>query len=408
MKATSLLSLLLLPALVPLLPAQAPDHLVGITRFQPALRHHSHPACGPIGQCPLPMPNSAALPQWAGGTAWNPVRSGAWVTNGQLLAQFDDGCNLQCPPMPIPTLAPGNVVTGLELVEGLNELWMIDSGGFLHRYTNTCPAAPIGVCPTGLAVTAIGNATTGLAVDEANGLVFISYSTFPAGLTRIVVTNIANPCAIVSQFPWPACALVAGQPVLGLACDWGSGFLYGTDGFNTTRVNYLWAAPNVLITGVNCCPAIAVGNDPMIGLAVRPGRATPVGQPCANGTCAPCPQIHTLRNDPSLGNAAFALGLDQVPSGAISILTVGAGPCGPGVLLPPLCGPLFTFPLLGTIGPNLTGGGMTPCDGSTTFNIPLPVAPGLAGLVYSSQAVTLCFGGGWALSNCLSWQLQGN
>ena len=191
-----------------------------------------------------------------------------------------------------------------------------------HRYTNSCPANPLGVCFTGLAATATGQVTTGLAVDEGNGIVFISYATFPAGLTRIMVSTVAAPCAIVTQFPWPNCATVVGQPVLGLACDWGNRFLYGTDGFNTTRVTYGWVAPNVVLAGVNCCPPV-VGNDPMIGLAVRPGRPTSVGQSCANGTCAPCPQIHTLRNDPVLGNAAFTLGVDNAPSLALAVLAVG-------------------------------------------------------------------------------------
>ncbi|HZN38289.1 MAG TPA: hypothetical protein VFD82_05770 [Planctomycetota bacterium] len=80
------------------------------------------------------------------------------------------------------------------------------------------------------------------------------------------------------------------------------------------------------------------------------------------------------------------------------------------MIAPPLCGPLNTLPLLGTLGPNVTGGIM-PCDGTTNFNILLPVAPALAGAVLSSQCVTICIGGtgfGFGMSNCLSWQLQGN
>lgn len=408
MKSTSLLAFFL-PVLAAALSAQTPPHLVGLTRNLPALRHQSHAPCALLAQCPLPMPNAAALPPFVGGTAWDPTRPGAWVSNGLLLAKFDDNCMPMCGPMPIPTLGPNAFITGMEVVEGMNQLWLIDSLGNLHFYTNACPPLPLGVCNTGLGPTAIGNVTTGLAVDEGSGIVFISHPQFPAGPNRIVVSLLAAPCAPVSQFILPACFAAFG-PVLGLACDWGNRVLYATDGGNTVAMNYLWAAPNVLPGPITCCAAMAVA-DPLIGLAIRPGRATSVGQPCSNGSCAPCPQVLSLRNDPCLGNAAFAIALDQAPAGALALLAVGIGPCMvPAPVAAPLCGPLHTIPLLGTVGPNLTGGTGV-CDGSTSFNIPLPLAPGLAGQVFSSQGVTICLGGGvlgFGMSNCLSWQVQAN
>ncbi|MFY9343184.1 MAG: hypothetical protein WAT39_11875 [Planctomycetota bacterium] len=411
MKPTSLLTIAL-PILAATLSAQTPDHLVGITRATPFLRHVSHAPCAMLAQCPLPMPSAVLLPAFAGGTAWDPTRSGAWVTNGTLLGKFDDNCTVQCPPMPIPTLAANAFITGLEVVEGPNQLWMIDSLGNLHRYSNTCPPAPLGVCNTGLGPTAIGNVTTGLAVDELQGIVFIAHPIFPNGPNRIVVSLLAAPCVPVSQFVLPACFPGFGA-VLGLACDWGNRILYATDGVGTIALNYGFVSPAIVLGPITCCPPIAVIGEPMIGLAIRPGRATSVGGPCANGPCPNCPMVHSLRNDPCLGNAQFTLGLDQAQPNAFALLAVGAGPCMvPGIVGFPLCGPLHTIPLLGTLGPNLTGGGFAPCDGSTNFNIPLPVAAGLAGMVFSSQAVTICVSTtgalGFGMSNCLSWQLQGN
>ncbi len=392
------------------LAAQTPAHLVGITRVTPFLRHQSHGPCALLAQCPLPMPGSIGLPPFAGGTAWDPVRSGAWVSNGLLLAKFDDNCAPLCPPMPIPSLGPNAFVTGMELVEGVNQLWLIDNLGNLHRYTNACPPLPLGVCNTGLGPTAIGNVTTGLAVDELNGIVFVAHPAFPAGPNRIVVTLPGTPCAPVSQFFLPPCFAAFGV-VLGLACDAANQVLYATDGINTAALSYAWAAPNVLPGPLTCCAMPTTTAEPMIGLAIRPGRATSVGQSCANGSCAPCPQIHVARNDSVLGNASFTLGLDQAPAGAFALLAVGVGPCMvPAPALPPLCGPLHTVPLLGTIGPNLTGGAAV-CDGTTNFTIALPLAPPLAGQVFSSQCVTICLAGGvlgFGMSNCLSWQLQSN
>ena len=368
MKASSLLSLVL-PALATLLPAQTPDHLVGITRATPALRHQIHAACTILNQCALPgMPGSVGLPPFVGGTAWNPARSGAWVSNGLRIGQYDDNCAVMCPPN------------------------------------------PLGVCNTGLLPTAIGNVTSGLAVDEAEGLVFISFPQFPGGLNRIVVTQIGAPCTPVATFLAPPCFAAFG-PILGLACDWGKSILYATDGTSTIGMNYVWAAPMLNVVGITCCPPIAV-NEPMIGLAIRPGRETSTGQPCANGSCPPCPQVHSLRNDPNLGNLVFTLGLDQAPAGAFSWMLLGSGPClAPGVTIAPLCGPIYTLGYLGSLGAVPTGGGLFPCDGQASFDVPLPSAPALAGAVFSSQCLTLCLGGGvlgYGLSNCISWELQGN
>ncbi|MEO6595898.1 MAG: hypothetical protein ABIP94_14190 [Planctomycetota bacterium] len=401
----------MLPTLATVLPAQGPPHLVGLTRNLPALRHYDHATCTVLGQCPVPgMPPSTLMPAFVGGTAWDPVRSGAWVSNGLLIGKVSDTCVVQCPPAVIPTLGPNAFITGLEVVEGMNQLWMIDSLGFLHFYTNTCPPMPLGMCNTGLVPAAVQKVTTGLAVDELRGIVFISYPDFATGANRIVVSALAAPCAPLSGFLLPACFAAFG-PVLGLACDWGTQTLYATDGTSTVGMAYAWVAPNIIPGPVTCCPPIAIA-DPMIGLAIRPGRATSVGGPCAGAPCPPCPMVHTLANDPSLGNAQFRLALDQAPANSFAWCLIGTGPCAaPGVVVPPFCGPIYTIPYLGALGGNATGGGFAICDGATTFNLPLPIAPGLAGQVFSSQCIGLCFGGGafgWTMSNCLSWQLQGN
>lgn len=392
---------------------QTPSHLIGITRQAPSLRQIDHNNCAPLAQCPLPgMPNAVGLPPFAGGTGWDPVRSGAWVSNGLVLAKYDDQCQPQCPPMPIPTLAANAFVTGIEVVVGLNQLWLIDSLGTLHRYTNSCPPQPLGTCNTGLAPTAIGNVTTGLAVDEGAGYVFISYPMMPVGGNQVAVLPLAGVCQVTQLFPVQPCTFAALGPITGLACDWGNSRLYATDGVTTVAVGYMPAGPMVNIVGTNCCPAIPT-IDPMIGLAIRPGGATSSGQACANGPCAPCPMNHTLRNDPLLGNAQFRLGLDDAQPNAFAFCLLGTGPClNLGIVTPPLCGPILAVPYLGALGANITGGSAAPCSGNTSFNLALPLAPALAGQVFCSQCLTICFSTtgalGTSLSNCLSWQLQGN
>ncbi|MBM4060229.1 MAG: hypothetical protein FJ265_03895 [Planctomycetes bacterium] len=68
-------------------------------------------------------------------------------------------------------------------------------------------------------------------------------------------------------------------------------------------------------------------------------------------------------------------------------------------------------PALGCVlGPNVvTGPGN--CNGSTRFGFPLPGNATLAGWTMSSQCIAVCSaaaGIGTAVSNCISWTLQGN
>jgi hypothetical protein len=121
--------------------------------------------------------------------------------------------------------------------------------------------------------------------------------------------------------------------------------------------------------------------------------------------------VHTTRGRPNLGNAQFALRLDQAPFNSLTWCIIGGGPCGPpGVVVPPLCGPIFTGPVLGTIGSVPTPPGVG-CGATAIYPLPLPMIPSLCGAILSSQCVAFCFAGGaigTSLSNCLSWQLQSN
>lgn len=402
-----------LPFVASVLPAQTPNHLIGLTRTLPALRRIDHANCAPLGQCAVALPSTAVTPAFAGGTGWDPVDPGAWVSEGRLLAKFADDCTLKCAPILPPTLGANAFITGIEVSERLGQIVFVDSQGFLHFYTNTCPPLPVNVCQTGLGPTALGNVTTGLAIDEDKGLVFVSYPIFPVGPNRIAVLQLANPCQVVCQFNVQPCPTTVGFGAFtGLACDWGRQILYGTDGVGTIAMRYLATTTTgcVQIVNQDCC-ALPIAGDPLVGLAVRPGGATAHGQPCGNGTCPICPNSHTLRNDPSLGNGMFSLVLDQAPANSLSWCLIGNGPChNLGVIAPPLCGPVWTGPVLGSLGPNGTGGGLIGCTGSTSFAFPLPPDAAFAGWVLSSQCATLCVHGagiGTALSNCLSFQLQG-
>ena len=99
--------------------AQVPAHLVGLTAQIPTLTHRDQGSCTTLAQCtPVAFPPTVGLP-YLGGTGWDPVLSGAWISNGPVLACVSDTCGYLCPPGPSPTPSP---ITGLEVVESLNQI----------------------------------------------------------------------------------------------------------------------------------------------------------------------------------------------------------------------------------------------------------------------------------------------
>jgi hypothetical protein len=408
MRATTLALLLLSPVAL----AQTPDHLVGLTRLIPALHHHDHWNCQPLTRCsPAGFPPALAS-RAAGGTAWNSARSGAWICNGAVIALVDDTCNYLCPTMPIPLTTANAVITGLDNAEGMNLLWMTDSLNNVYQFRPSCPLQLVSMCTLTLPIT-INGALTGVVVDEQYGIVIYTYSDFGTGLTQLLVARAGAPCQILQTVPLPRCANTPNfGPVTGSAVDWYRGILYVTDGNNTEAIRYTVAATGVVFGATNCCFLPIITLDNMVGLAVRPGRETPRGNPCNNGACPNCPMVHTLVNDPNMGNLQFALDLRGAPSPSLAWCIIGVGACSPAPVIPPLCGPVLTPNILGTLGPIHTGTGGG-CGGSAVFPLPLPLIPSLCGTVVSSQCSVLCPGAshtvpfGTALSNCLSFLLQG-
>lgn len=388
--------------------AQSPNHLVGITRIASDLRHVAETACAQLAVCtPVGFPSGAGNPPDAGGTAWDARHSGAWITDGRFLACIDDTCNYLCGPLPVPGLPGGVVLTGLEVVEASNELWATDDLGNLRRYDlSACPPTAIPGCQIAFANP---GAATGLAVDALNGLVFYARYDPIAAMNFLTVAPLATPCLPVQFVPLPPCFTPL-DALRGLAVDAVAQRLYATDGQRLAHYDYApMPGSMVAITGVQCCPPLALAVDPLVGLAVRPGRATAVGAPCTNGSCFACAMTQSTRGDSVLGNADFALRLDAAPPGSLAWAFVGTGPCLPvGFPLPPLCGMVHLPNILGTIGANLVpvGGGCA----ATSFPLALPNAPGLAGLVLSSQCLVMCpqAAGGYGMSPCLSFELQAN
>lgn len=396
---------------------QSAPNLIGVTLNTPLIHQSVHGTCAPLGSCaPLVLPPTT-LNYWPGGTAWDSTTNNVWATTGQLLARIDPtSCAPSCGPIPCPKSSPAAEATGMDMYDAANELWVIDSAGIITRCTNSCVPAVLGSFNTGLAlVPAVPIATSGITIDELNGLVFYSRCNYAVGSGGIYVAPLATPGAWFQVTPVSDC-FTNPSLITGLACDAANSVIYWTNGRGTMRLPYTYnpAGPSVAFnfTAQTCCIQVAPFTDPYTDLSIRWGGATSTGTPCANGSCPACPMIHSLRNAPLLGTT-LQLGLDQATPGTLALCAVDLGTCATvGPLVAPFCGqilvPVTAAMLL--MGPNIPVG-PGPCNASTTWFLPLPSNPIFVGTPLCSQCVSLCgasgtVGGGTQMSNCLSWVLQ--
>lgn len=401
------LSSILLP-LCTLFAAAEAQNLIGVTLnpspTNPLIARVSHGTCSTLTTCPTNLPPTVQF-YWPGGTAWDPTSNSVWATTGTWLARYTPtACAQNCPIQQCPR-SPGSEATGLDLHDGLNELWTIDSLGWITRSQNDCGLAFVQSHNTGLALSGT-TATTGIAIDEMRGIVFYSTADFGAGSGSLYVAPIASPGAwtqvvpVFDCFPNPAL-------VTGIACDAANSALFWTNGRGTFRWTYTVTGGVVTFTPGTCCIQTAPFPDPLTDLAIQWAPAVSSGTPCANGTCPSCPMQHVLRNAPLLGNV-LQLGLDLAPTSMPSWCLVNFGGCSAiGTSFPPLCGASLVnlTPATLVLGMNVTSPGPG-CTGTTTFFLPLPANPMFAGTVMSSQCIGLCPPTGTTLSNCLTWVLQ--
>jgi hypothetical protein len=394
--------------------AQTPPNLIAVTLNAPVKIHQGvHQTCTPLGICTtaLPAPPPTIF-YWPGGIAWDPTTNEAWATTGQQLGRFDPAtCAPSCGLMPCPKSSAIAEATGLDIDDATNRLWVIDDQGVLTRCTNACPPVVTGSFPTFPSLAISGTVvTTGVTIDEINGLIFYSTADFAVGSGTIYVAQLATPGFWFQATPVFDC-FSNPNLVTGIAADPGRSTLYWTNGRGTFDWTYTYnpAGPSITFTPGTCCIQLAPFPDPYTDIAIRWGGATSTGGPCANGTCPACPMTHVLRNAPLIGTT-LQLGLDNAPVGVPAWCFVSIGSCmTAGPVIPPLCGQVLVplgAPSI-TLGINVTTPlGPGPCAGTTTFPFAIPPIPALVGLPMSSQCLALCPPTGTAMSNCLSWVLQ--
>ncbi|MEZ6038242.1 MAG: hypothetical protein R3F29_12230 [Planctomycetota bacterium] len=402
-----------LAVLFPLLVAghaatQTMPNLIAPTLNSTLIDQSDHGTCTPLGNCATLLGPTGTW-FWAGGSAWDPTNTAAWISNGSAMQRYGlNGCTPGCGPF-VPPVAPGALVTGMDMHDGSNRLWLIDSTGWITEATNACPPVAINSWNTGLSITGT-TATSAITIDELRGLVFYTTCDFAFGVGQVYVAPLANPGAWFQVSPLFDCMSLPTM-VTGIACDAANSALYWTNGRGTHRWTYTYlppmsGGPSVAFAPGTCCLQLAPMTEPYTDLSIRWAGATSMGGPCANGNCAPCPNVHLLRNAPLLGTT-LQLGLDQCQPATFALCGVDFGPCNIGGAFPPLCGPLM-LPMTAAmmpLGPNIPVG-PGPCAASTTWLLPLPSNPAFVGMVLSSQCVSFCIPSGVSMSNCLTWVLQ--
>jgi len=86
---------------------------------------------------------------YAGGTAWDPIRNGVWISNGALLARRrSEHLRLHLPAVAGAAGCRQCRVTGLGNALRHQSGVMLDSFGNLYQMTYACPPAVTAICNT--------------------------------------------------------------------------------------------------------------------------------------------------------------------------------------------------------------------------------------------------------------------
>ena len=384
--------------------AQTEANVVALTSNSPGLVRRNISQCTEqVCTAPgFPSPTGTA----AGGAAYDTRRRGTWVTDGLTIAMLDSRtlCIELCSQQPIPLTNPNAYVTGLAYSHQSDELWVVESTNRVLSYSiSSCSLSRTSRCN---APVPSGEMLTGIAVDDATGLVYYSWANF-GGRSRggqVAVATLQRPCqpiCVVEVRTGPTGGSL--RPLHGLGFDSCRNELWVTD--SVDMVNGSIDLASCTWTALRACGS-SLPNDPFAGLTVEPGTEAIVGQPCATQNCTGCsPGLFLGGGDAVPGNLGFRLDGFNIPAQATAATVFNFGPCAaPGISLPFLCGPLLVSLATPPIAFTQATGGTTGCTGTTSLPISLQ-SPALCGTTFHAQVIGLCGGGGTFLTNCVACRI---
>ncbi len=347
----------------------------------------------------------------AGGLAYDGTDKAFWYTQGTRLFQISlDGCERLCAAATERTLGGDTLTTGLAYSEARRTLYELESipgvAAFHALSTVRCPPAPTGSCR--FALPTDRHLAGAIAIDQRNGVVYYAASIFdPAAASPqnvILGAQLTSPCDIVCRFPVTSCGRVSLGAIRGMAYDDCDGTLYVTDGSQTTILRRGSLRP-CDFTAVGCCD-LGPTRAAWFGLDIEAIHADGVGRGCSDASCPRCTPTLSAVGDPVVGNAGFALAIEDGPAGGRAFLGFNVGGCVPQ-RFPFLCGPFYPnaqnviFEPVGT----LQGTMGQPCSGRALYRIPVPVDYALCGGALCFQGLIFCpstgIPPGTALTNAL-------
>ena len=218
--------------------AQTKPNLIGLTRNVPMILSQDYSTCA-VTRCLPVMPNSLALPAYAGGTACDATNGGVWVTNGLVIGEFDpDACRTLCTPFPIPGMSPNVVATGLAYNENTAQMFVSDSQNNIHVFKIACGAmTQLSSCQTW--PVSAGNPTIGgIATSDARGFVLYAGSLWSgAPNNTLFIAKQTSPCAYFCKISVPSCGPVVLGPITGVAYDDCKDVCWCTDGQKIGRAS---------------------------------------------------------------------------------------------------------------------------------------------------------------------------
>ena len=359
----------------------------------------------------------AVLPDpFSGGLAFDPQRESVWHTQGTRLQELLVGnasgaqCRIPCTTGALRVLGGNSVVGGLTLDRERRILYQVESvpgAAAISRYRlNGATPCPTGVfqCRFQIPDTA---RTGAIALLRDPRLLVVSVT----DSSPIAVNNIlfvfrqddpsCTPICRVEVPPCPNGGLL--RAIRAMTYDVGNSTLLLSDGRQTLVARLIQLSTGCFaLRPVSCCPTNAPNGELYHGLDLDGPAPRRLGTPCFSRPCTPCPNMtHTATGIPLLGNPTYSLDIDRGPDNSLAFMVFAFGggvpqPFGCGTLFPNIGGSIFLGPQFLVPAPLSNG-----CTGSTSFPLPIPLAPPLTGTIFTTQGLLVCPAGGISLTNGL-------
>src|SRR5262245_8789200 len=154
---------------------QSPGALIGLTGGSTLLVRQDPTTCSATS---CATSGHALVDPAAGGTAFDSLRQGVWISAGKALSLVDPtSCKDLCPPQDVAQLGLLGYVSGLAHHAPSDTLLVATTANVLYSVRPTCPPVVLGKCDLTPSIFT-GSTVGGLAVDDANGIVFFTASNF--------------------------------------------------------------------------------------------------------------------------------------------------------------------------------------------------------------------------------------